>query len=1429
RLIKYFLASITVPEKDLWVNLSPYEKDRIIPDAFGVTEMGRDLLAQDYMLKQITASVIYPEGETGKAFWAKVYAEAEKRYGTTDIPVDTFNKVWIVPEKAVVYESKDSAYVVESKLKVMLESDYVAQARAESLDVNASVVSGLTSQGTQDLAKQVLRDIVIPILEKEVNEGKNFAQLRQVYNSLILAVWYKDKVRESIFGKAYVDRNKTGGVDIEDKAAKDKIWAQYVEAFKKGAYNYIKEDLDPATQQMVPRKYFSGGVGFDGGKVRGVRQRAVRSQLSEGVSERAMIVRTNLDAAKPGKRGVTQDTPLLSVGRVTYDHGEYTAKHTDRKLQPFKSWMSLARSLFHTYDSEFRKISDRNVLPENAGDIRRIIDGLRDGLGVNIGQILTMRTADIRRRLNVLRAAVLEENVTAFTNSANGLNHLLWSKEPELEGTYTQIRVALRIVTDRGIGEGTRDLILKALDEAGKRLGLLDDLRILFDRYQENYVRQRGLLGNVSDDEVRVQAFEMTLKAGGLSSSADQLPRVTLLFYQLAFVSAREHPEYFKMINSRIHHRPLVKEWPAQPEFPESLDAVKPAGLFVPAVVREAWFRFASPRLEDRLSSVQEKAMALEPDHTMAGTIKEEERLERLLSPEAWETTAATRSRSAHEHEKLTESFAALMRINRPVKTLFVMPMYKEIQRLQPRSKENPFGEDALRVKVAQFVVQQRRNPNFEWRILAVDDGTPEEASARLVEKIWKEIQEEYRQAGMTLAPDLVQVLSVSPEEKNLTGSRKGYATVKALKQAVANGWADYIGYTDTDISTNVMQTPLLLESLINGGVDAAIGSRWAAGGKAQGALARRYFSSKIFNLMIRTLLPPLGRIYDTQRGFKLFTRENLSAILDNARDPGMSFDTELLLLTKLSGGNVQEVPISWFDSFEASTVTLGDEAKRMAKGILKYQTSRWLDKSLILKLRSERKKIKDQAAERQNGVGTGPEAAMAKAGPELPMVEKSDFAMTRGNSAESRKSNQALNLLTEEQASRVRTLYQHHRDLKLKELKSRLSPEPLELPQAIRFCERKKGAVAVALKLPGDFQKFLNVLESQELFTAGFEVLIARIRGTTQWILFRGAGEGVADEFLEENALLFDVILHQHPTQDEPIPSPTDFRFDYLMNAGPWTHALIIGRKGLTRTDASQMISSNLDYPHQWDMSDFRKDLRELRTRSDIDLTDIDSADPRVKPLYDQWLKERKGRYSFKTWGSISVSDFTPLEFDPAVMIQSPSPHIRARALFQLLEMLPSLKETGLGEGYLDKVIRTFIHDPREDVQLALVNKLIDIRFRPEYGLQRENFKAFLGSPFPNVKRLVGIYETTAPDQEMAGNKGGIDLTRDKMGLQVQSEGQGVQFTLDPVMIQQLQNASGLTPIIIDIQPMTTTVPMFLGLTDDVPVADLHGIGTPS
>ena len=256
KLIKYFLASLTIPEKDLWVNLSPYEKDKIITNEFGITEMGRDLLAQDYILKQLTASLIYPEKDLGKEFWNRVYVKARHLYGNKEIPVNTFNKVWILPDKAVVYQNQDTVYVLDSHLKVMLEEDYLALAKHSGTQGG----QGSEHNKAHAIGSEVIREIVLPELEKEVNTGKNFAQLRQVYSSLILAKWYKQNLKASILNRAYSDQKKIAGMEVDDKTVKEKIYQQYLIAFKKGVFNYIKEDRDSITQTVIPRKYFSGGL-----------------------------------------------------------------------------------------------------------------------------------------------------------------------------------------------------------------------------------------------------------------------------------------------------------------------------------------------------------------------------------------------------------------------------------------------------------------------------------------------------------------------------------------------------------------------------------------------------------------------------------------------------------------------------------------------------------------------------------------------------------------------------------------------------------------------------------------------------------------------------------------------------------------------------------------------------------------------------------------------------------------------------------------------------------------------------------------------------------------------------------------------------------------------------------------------------------------
>ncbi|MBF0388174.1 MAG: hypothetical protein HQL20_10045 [Candidatus Omnitrophica bacterium] len=258
RSIRYFLTALTIPRGDLWVNLSPFENNRIITDEFGQTEMGRDLLAQDYLLKQLAASMTHPDEPVGKRFWKKVYAEAYRLYGTIDIPVDAMNKVWVVPGTSGIYEDADKALIVESTLKVMLEEDYIAQQHNRASNSNA----GESEPQTQKFDLQIMREIIIPEIQREVNEGANFAELRQIYNALILAKWYKEQLKDAVLQRYYINQRKTGGLDLAEKDARDKIFAQYLTAFNKGVFSFIREEIEVDSKDLIPRKYFSGGFNF---------------------------------------------------------------------------------------------------------------------------------------------------------------------------------------------------------------------------------------------------------------------------------------------------------------------------------------------------------------------------------------------------------------------------------------------------------------------------------------------------------------------------------------------------------------------------------------------------------------------------------------------------------------------------------------------------------------------------------------------------------------------------------------------------------------------------------------------------------------------------------------------------------------------------------------------------------------------------------------------------------------------------------------------------------------------------------------------------------------------------------------------------------------------------------------------------------------
>ncbi|NTV30133.1 MAG: hypothetical protein HGA80_08650, partial [Candidatus Omnitrophica bacterium] len=67
---------------------------------------------------------------------------------------------------------------------------------------------------------------------------------------------------------------------------------------------------------------------------------------------------------------------------------------------------------------------------------------------------------------------------------------------------------------------------------------------------------------------------------------------------------------------------------------------------------------------------------------------------------------------------------------------------------------------------------------------------------------------------------------------------------------------------------------------------------------------------------------------------------------------------------------------------------------------------------------------------------------------------------------------------------------------------------------------------------------------------------------------------------------------------------------------------------------------------------------------------------------------------------------------------------------------------------------------------------------------------------------------------------RGGIDLSKDKTNVQVQVGGEGIHFNIDPAMLERLQNAAGLEPVIINIHPLTTSLPVFMGLAESTTAA---------
>lgn len=258
-LLSYFLVGVVLPDSMFWVNLRPDSEDQIIDQYLEKTDVGKIMLEADLQLKKDTALFTSPQTPEGKKYWDKLYKKAAELYGYDNVTIPTLTRPWIVPGEIIVRESKDSAYVYKATLKVMLEQDYLKDSATYSFKDGRS-------RALNEYSSQLIRELIIPRLTREVNSSKRYAPLRQVYYSLILSRWFKLRFT----GKTGTYASCINTKDITNLISKNP-WSktdyfnQYKKSFSEGEYN-IKEPVYTPTGQVI-RSYFSGGINVAGSAI----------------------------------------------------------------------------------------------------------------------------------------------------------------------------------------------------------------------------------------------------------------------------------------------------------------------------------------------------------------------------------------------------------------------------------------------------------------------------------------------------------------------------------------------------------------------------------------------------------------------------------------------------------------------------------------------------------------------------------------------------------------------------------------------------------------------------------------------------------------------------------------------------------------------------------------------------------------------------------------------------------------------------------------------------------------------------------------------------------------------------------------------------------------------------------------------------------
>jgi len=264
-LLTFFHIGLRLPNSSFWVNLRPDSPQEIIDLDLEKTDIGRIMLEADVQLKKDLACYTNPNTAEGRQYWDRLYAKVEELFGQSDISIPTVTRPWIVPNEIILRDAGTSAYIYKATLKVMLESDHLPSTEYAFEDPRLKQLN--------DYSSELIRQLILPALSRDVNVAKRYAALRQVYYSLILAQWFKAKYKgerspvtrhtshvESDALMSGIDTRDLRNLESRQRWAKEAYFKVYKKSFEHGEYNLQENRQTP--YGIIVRQYVSGGVEF---------------------------------------------------------------------------------------------------------------------------------------------------------------------------------------------------------------------------------------------------------------------------------------------------------------------------------------------------------------------------------------------------------------------------------------------------------------------------------------------------------------------------------------------------------------------------------------------------------------------------------------------------------------------------------------------------------------------------------------------------------------------------------------------------------------------------------------------------------------------------------------------------------------------------------------------------------------------------------------------------------------------------------------------------------------------------------------------------------------------------------------------------------------------------------------------------------------